>query len=203
MMPTFLRPVAVALALVLAPATLFAQQLFDVPPPNESEPTWPFGQQHNVAMNLSIFQPFVARLEFVVHRQPTCTWLAEVYAGSELFDLMAGGGARVQFTALANPERGDALLICPGLGVHVLPAHGSADEVYVNGAFERTTVRTYLAGDVDISWLHDFSPHFGYEVGIKLGIAGRLEGTMGDYPRFVMFSRDLFPLINIFSGFRF
>jgi hypothetical protein len=206
MMVSFLRPCAVMLALVLAPATLLAQQAqqtLDVPPSGESARSWPFGQQHGIAVNLSIFQPTVLRLEVPVYHQEKCTWLAELYGGSEFFDGMAGGGIRVQFTAGANAERGDAFLIGPGLGLHVLPGHGSVFGGLVDGGFERTTVRTYLAGDVDFSWLHEFSSHFAYEIGIKLGLAGRLEGNSPDYQRFLMFSKDFFPIINVFSGFRF
>jgi hypothetical protein len=81
--------------------------------------------------------------------------------------------------------------------VHFLPAHN-------NYLFtDHATQRAYLAADVDISWLHDFSPRIGYEVGIKLGIAGRVTGDSDSYPHGVMFSKDLYPLINVFSGFRF
>jgi hypothetical protein len=154
----------------------------------------PPGQQHLIGINLSIFQPTELRLQVAVSHQPTCTWLVEVFAGSELFDLMAGGGVRLQFTRDGN-SRGDAFLLSPGLGIHVVPHSEST-------AGSRLT-ETFAAADVDLSWVHDFSEHFGYELGLKLGIAGRLAGD-GDRPfTFTTFNKDFFPILNIYSGFRF
>jgi hypothetical protein len=151
----------------------------------------PACQQHHMALNLAIFQPTEFRIQLAVCHQPSCTWLAEVFVGSELFDFLAGGGVRVQFTAASN-SRGDALLLSPGLGIHVLP---NSYTIHGSGSTE-----TFAAADVDISWVHDFSNRIGYELGLKLGIAGRLAGT-GD--RYLTFNSDLFPIVSVFSGFRF
>ena len=62
---------------------------------------------------------------------------------------------------------------------------------------------TFLVTDVDISWLHDFGSHFGFELGVKLGLAGSVVGNLGRYPRGVMFGRDLYPILALYSGFRF
>ena len=56
---------------------------------------------------------------------------------------------------------------------------------------------------MDVSWLHDFSSHFGFELGVKLGLAGCVVGNLGRYPRGVMFGRDLYPILALYSGFRF
>ena len=74
---------------------------------------------------------------------------------------------------------------------------GYARDSYTNTLY-------FVAGDVDISWLHDFGPHFGFELGVKLGLAGRVSGDIGKYyPRSLMFGKDVYPIFAIYSGFRF
>ncbi len=108
---------------------------------------------------------------------------------------MAGGGGRVQFTTWTD-NCDDAILISPGLGLHCFPRTGAG---FFSG---RATTRVYAAADVDISWLHDFSPHFGYELGLKLGLGVRLSGDWDDPPG-TMFTESAFPIVSVFSGFRF
>jgi hypothetical protein len=158
------------------------------PPPN--------GQQHWFALNLTTLQPFTGRVQFkVLPRENNSVWL-EAYAGSVLFDGMYGFGARVN-RAARTWGRGDALMCSPGLGVHIIPSGGFWGR--------RHSTLFYLAADVDVSWLHDFSPHFGFEVGVKAGIAGRVGGSWGGSarPDAVMFGRDFYPILSVYSGFRF
>ena len=58
-----------------------------------------------------------------------------------------------------------------------------------------------------MSWLHDFGEHFGWEMGVKLGVAARVSGEWGNLefgpPRSLTFGRDAFPIANLFWGFRF
>src|SRR5436190_377161 len=72
---------------------------------------------------------------------------------------------------------------------------------------EDETIRYYLTADVNISWLHDFSPHLGWEMGMKFGIAQRIAGTWGSFfdrsARDVSFNKSMYPLVNVFWGFRF
>jgi hypothetical protein len=56
---------------------------------------------------------------------------------------------------------------------------------------------------MDVSWLHDFSPHFGFELGMKVGVAAKVAGTLNRYPRAVMFGRDCYPILALYSGLRF
>jgi hypothetical protein len=199
MMPALFRLAVVALVVALLPMVSFAQEppAPYIPVSSEDESDRPFGLQHLVGLNLSIFQPTVLRLQMPLYFARSHTWLAEAYAGSELFDFMAGGGVRVQFTAASSPGRGDALIIAPGLGMHFLPATEGGLLSY------QSTRRGYVAADVDISWLHDFGKRFGYELGIKLGVAGRMFGTSDDHNDFSLFGSKGFPIINLFSGFRF
>jgi hypothetical protein len=195
-MPARLRPLVVALAIVLAPAGLSAEELPDLPAAPPEEPWCAFAQQHWLALNLVVGQPIEARLQAAVWHRPTRTWLAELYTGAELADLMFGGGGRVQFTAASN-ERSDALLISPGLGVHVFPRHGGN---WFQDA--EPTTRYFLAADVDVSWLHDFGSHFGFELGLKVGLGLRAAGHW-EHPTSTMFGPDAFPIVSVYSGFRF
>lgn len=172
------------------------------PAPAESLPPCPCdnGQQHWVSLNLSVLQPFVGRIGVKVWPRPNNSVWLEVYAGSVLFDVMVGVGVRIQHTALTFGN-GDRLMVSPGLGVHVLPVYSSGHGFF--GTISHDAGVTFLAGDVDISWLHDFGQHFGFELGIKLGLAGRIAGRIGRYPRGVTFGRDCYPILALYSGFRF
>jgi len=173
-------------------------------------PAATLGQQHWVSVNLGVFQPFTGRVGVKVWSRPNNSVWLEAYGGSVLFDAMYGFGARLQHTAI-DFGHGDHLMVSPGIGLHIIPSWRVYERYrgydpyygYVYSHYGSNSLY-YLAGDVDISWLHDFSPHFGYELGIKLGIAGRLSGRVGDdYPKAVMWGRNLYPIVSVYSGFRF
>ena len=177
-----------------------------LPPPAEAAP----GQQHWVSLNLCVFQPFVGRVGVKVWpRANNSIWL-EAYFGSALFDVMYGFGVRLQHT-LFEFGGNDRIMLGPGVGVHILPNWLVYDKVPTRDpwgySYYTDTYRNsvfYLVGDIDISWLHDFGPHFGFELGVKVGLAGRVGGTVGDnYPKFVMWGSNLYPIFSLYSGFRF
>jgi hypothetical protein len=167
------------------------------------------GQQHWVALNLIAGQPSAGRVAVKVWpRENNSLWL-EAYGGSALFDAMYGFGARVQHTAWAN-DRGSRVMVSPGLGVNVFPDWWYGDDPYRgrhgHWHYGRTgySTLTYLVGDVDVSWLYDFTPHCGFELGLKAGIAGRLGGHVGDdYPGGVMWGKNVYPVLAVYSGLRF
>jgi len=172
------------------------------------------GQQHWVTLGITTLQPFTARVGVKVWDRPNGSLWLEAYGGSELFDWMYGGGARMQFTA-KEFGHGDQIMIAPGFGAHVLPNQRIVTRseyrsgYYSFGYYDYTYTKStavFLAADVDISWLHDFSPHFGFELGFKLGLAFRASGQVGDLARGVpktMFNSNLFPVVSFFYGFRF
>ena len=183
--------------------------VYELPP--ISPPLVAGGQQHWVSVNLCVFQPFAGRLAVKVWpRVNNSLWL-EAYYGSVLFDFMYGFGVRLQHT-LFDFGGNDRIMLSPGLGVQILPNWLAYDKVptrdpwgynyyywdsYYNSVF-------YVFGDIDISWLHDFSPHFGFELGVKVGLAGRVGGNLGnDYPRSVTWGSSLYPVFSLYSGFRF
>jgi len=166
------------------------------------------GQQHWVSLNLGSLQPTTARLGVKVWDRPNGSLWLEVYGGSVLVDAMYGFGARLQFTA-KEFWSGDQLMIAPGIGTHILPQWEAETRGYRRGRYSnysdyRRTTLYFLVGDVDISWLHDFSPHFGFELGVKLGLAARVGGDIGDwYPEYLMFGPSLYPVVSFHTGFRF
>jgi hypothetical protein len=169
------------------------------------------GQQHWVSINLGIFQPFTGRLGVKVWSRPNNSVWLEAYGGSVLFEAMYGFGVRVQHTAREFGDR-DRLMVSPGLGIHIVPSwqarekhHGHDPYLGPHHYYEYNfNTLYYLAGDIDISWLHDFSPYFAYELGIKLGLAGRLSGRVGDdYPSGIMWGKNLYPILSLYTGFRF
>lgn len=177
----------------------------------EYAPEQAAGQQHWVALNLMLGQPSTGRVGVKVLARPNTSLWLEAYGGSALFDSMYGFGVRLQHTAW-TVGNGDSIMVSPGLGVHILPDWYTWDEaLHYNrrrGFWESRrghwSSLYYLAADVDISWLHDFSPHFGYELGVKLGFAARVSGDVGDnYPRHVMWGRNAYPIVGVYTGLRF
>jgi hypothetical protein len=173
----------------------------------EKEP----GQQHWVSMSLGVFQPFAARIGVKVWPRPQNSVWLEAYAGSVLFEVMYGFGVRVQRTAWESGNK--RLMVAPGFGVHVVPSWlvesrtYYTDPVYGYSYYDYSSHRNalyWVFGDVDVSWLYDFDPHFGFEFGVKLGLAGLVGGKVGRrYPEFVMFGKSVYPIFSIYSGFRF
>lgn len=222
-----MRPVVAVVLLVLFASSASAQHpgpiseptgdLLTPAAPPETAPAidapLPLGQQHVLGLYLSILQPCVGTAQVTVYRRNGISYALEVYGGSELFELMYGGGVRAIWTAGSN-NRCDAFLVKPGLGVHIFPENTrggvrgwnylAADVEYAYA--EPKTARYYLAADVELSWLHDFSDRLGWEMGVKLGLAGRVGGQWGseDPPNTPFaFGKSVYPIYNLFWGFRF
>jgi hypothetical protein len=170
-------------------------------------PTEP-GQQHWVYANLGLGQPSTARVGVKVWARPQNSVWVEAFAGSAVWNAMYGFGVRMQHTAISF-RNGDQLMVSPGAGIHILPNWDVYSERLYSGGWwypdpcYRNTLY-FVYGDVDISWLHDFSPHFGFELGMKLGVAGLVSGNVGEnYPRGLMFGKSAYPIIGVYTGFRF
>ncbi len=174
----------------------------------EQPPAQAPGQQHWFALNLLGGQPSAVRVGVKVWSRPNNSLWLEAYTGSVLWDYMYGFGVRLQHTAWAFGN-GDSILVSPGLGLHVLPdwyadvGHFNRRGRWVPGD-SRYTHLFFLAGDVDVSWLHDFTPRCGFELGLKFGLAGRVGGTIGNcYPRELMWGNSLYPILGVYTGLRF
>jgi len=164
------------------------------------------GQQHWVSLNLGVGQPSTGRIGVKVWSRPQNSLWVEAFAGSVLWNGMYGFGVRMQHNAL-NFRNGDQLMISPGVGVHILPSWEAYEHNIWHWGENNTYSNTLHAvyGDVDVSWLHDFSPHFGFELGMKVGVAGLVSGQVGSYyPRSLMFSgKSAYPIIGVYTGFRY
>ncbi|MDB5306400.1 MAG: hypothetical protein JWO38_602 [Gemmataceae bacterium] len=166
------------------------------------------GQQHWVSVNLLGGQPSAVRAGVKVWaRENNSLWL-EAYTGSALYDYAYGFGARVQHTTWSFGT-GDTIMVGPGVGGQVLP-EWYADLGYRNrrGRWvpgdSHDSPLYFLTGDVDVSWLHDFTPRCGFELGLKVGLAARVGGTVGNcYPRDLMWGKSLYPIIGAYTGLRF
>jgi hypothetical protein len=173
----------------------------------EPPPSAP-GQQHWIALNLVGGQPSVARIGVKIWpRENNSLWI-EAYTGSALWDYMYGFGFRVQHTAWGFTN-GDSIFVSPGLGLQVLPdwyadlGRYNHRGRWVPGDSHYSSL-FFLAGDIDVSWVHDFSPRFGFELGLKFGLAGRVGGTIGDcYPRNLMWGNSVMPILGAYTGMRF
>jgi hypothetical protein len=212
--PSGVRPAALQPPTFQPP--VFQPTGLQLPPPRPGDPTVVLtsasavaddrpeapGQQHWVSLGIVALQPSVGRVQVkVLPRENGSLWL-EAYGGGELFNGVYGFGARLEYTS-QRLTPADVITVGPGLGVHILPDWFDAEGRGHTPRCRYDTL-TYLVGDVDVAWLHDFTPRFGWELGVKVGLAGRLSGKVGrDYPYYIMFGRDLFPVFGIYSGVRF
>ena len=182
-----------------------------VPPPDQSggtEPSFPCllpvdmtapaigqGLQHFIDAKLLIGFPTGVRLQAALDREPTRTWAAEVFAGTALFNPVVGAGGRV-FFAPATGRGGDALIIGPGLNFYYCAGdHSSGEGFWLANRRDGY----FLIPDVEISWLHDFASHFGWEIGLNLGLGVGAWQAYGDQSGRI----GPIPMLSAFSGFRF
>lgn len=110
---------------------------------------------------------------------------------------MVGGGVRVQINVAQDRDGNDALMISPGIDVIALWDE-TPDTGWIDFGPDSTVY--LLSGNVDISWVHEFSRHFGLELGARLGGSVGLSGlTSGGEPAAGTFS----PELSVFVGLRF
>lgn len=107
------------------------------------------------------------------------------FANSAIFPTTYGVGVRSEF--YLSSGRSHAWMISPGLDGYYVPAHpytaapaqdfGSALGQAFAAAFSDVPTRVVLlAPNVDINWLYQFSRHFGFVAGVKVGAAISLNG---------------------------
>lgn len=150
------------------------------------------GQQHAIDAQFLLGFPTGLRLQAAVDRQERRTWVAEVFAGWELFNPLLGVGGRVLFTPAAG-RHSDFLVVGPGVDFFV--------DLRDRSGFWFSGTRTgyFLVPDVEVAWLHDFDAHFGWELGLDLGLGVAVwEGDRYNSPRV-----SVLPLLSVFTGFNF
>jgi hypothetical protein len=207
-------------AIATAEPPTATEVLLNAPPAEPAAPATAGQQQHWVAVNLLVLQPTVGRVQLKVWDRPQNSLWLEAFGGSSLFEVMYGFGARVQHTA-AGGRNGDALFLSPGFGVHILPTYTASYGRYEqwSGGWNlfgsggggrsygyretRQNSLAFLAADVDVSWVHDFHDHFAFELGCKLGLAFKIKGDIGEDRPSLMSGDSVYPILAIYSGFRF
>ena len=153
------------------------------------------GLQHFIDAKLLIGFPTGVRLQAALDRQPNRTWVAEVFAGAAVANPVYGAGGRVFFTP-ARGRGGDVLHIGPGLNFYYCVGDHSGGE----GFFLASSRNGYfLIPDVEIAWLHDFADHFGWEIGLDVGLG------VGVWQAYGMESGRTtpIPMLSAFTGLRF
>jgi len=172
-------PVEQKIAVVVAPVA--AEQLL--------ESAHRAGDDNWVAVNLVVGNPTGVRVEAFPFSSKYLKVGVEALGGVQQLSEAGGGGVRLQIRVLAS--RKNALYISPGVDVYFSPPtaqlFGHYGTVY------------YASADVDVSWLHEFAHHFGFEVGIKAG------GEVGwGLPAYESLSGTaILPEVSLFTGVRF
>jgi hypothetical protein len=107
-----------------------------------------------------------------------------------------GGGARVELV-VASDHKYNALYISPGVDFQVMAKDTSTGWFHF-GPYSNVYI---LSATADVSWVHEFSPHFSWQViGARLGGGVGLSGETSNHAN----ARGMFlPEISLFTGFRF
>jgi hypothetical protein len=108
-----------------------------------------------------------------------------------------GGGARVELV-VASDHKYNALYISPGVDFQMMPGDPSSGIWFHFAPYSNVYI---LSATADISWVHEFAPHFSWQViGARLGGGIGLSGETANQRD----ARGMFlPEISLFTGFRF
>jgi hypothetical protein len=112
-------------------------------------------------------------------------WGGSIFANGAIFPTTFGGGLRSEFY-LSNSGN-HSWMLSPGLGFYYVPAApyvgsgsddlGSAIGDAFGSALEDVPTRVAsLSPSVDINWLYQFQPHFGFVAGVRVGAVVLLNG---------------------------
>jgi hypothetical protein len=152
------------------------------------------GLQHWVDAKLLLGLPTGVLLQVALVRQENKTWLAEAFAGFELFNPAFGLGGRILFTP-ATGKSGDALVVGPGLDFIFFQGDSSRARFW----FTSDRDGYFFLPTVEVAWLHDFADHFGWELGLDLGLGVAFWASDGSDRKSV----TVLPLLSVFTGFNF
>jgi hypothetical protein len=152
------------------------------------------GLQHVVDAKFLFGFPTGLRLQMALDRQETRAWMAEVFAGFELFNPTYGCGGRLLLTP-ATGKACDALVIGPGLNFFYFVGDHSSGEHWFTSSHDGY----FVVPDVEVAWVHDFANHFGFELGLDLGLG--VAFWQGD--QFQSARVSVLPLLSAYTGFNF
>lgn len=167
----------------------------EVPAPARAESHAPPCQDHLVSVQLMLGLENIARLQVEVYHGARWTVMVEAQAGYEAVIIPSfGGGVRFAYRTFDDGDN-DAFFISPGLGLLSGRVDRFRDSFWgtvVDG--QRNTVA--LAASVDFSWVHDFTPDFGTELGVQLGLLVPLETWQ-------RVNWGVIPEVSLYAGLRF
>jgi hypothetical protein len=147
------------------------------------------GQDNWIAINIVAGSPSGVRLEAFPFTSGNFKVAIEGFVGEQRLSFAGGGGLRLQFRVVGNAR--NALYVSPGVDLYVSPPSSQY--------FGHYKTLYFVASDVDVSWVHEFSDHFAYELGLKVG--GSVEFNA---PAYESLSGTAFvPDLAIFTGVRF
>lgn len=131
-----------------------------------SELIFEVGESHSIALEFQAGMPAGLRLKYFVGSG----WAIEASYGGMISSVGSGDtigiGARHDFT-LASDHENDALVLSPGGNVYFMPGDPT-DTSWFFRKPQGTVV--FIAANADLMWVHDFSRHFGIELGVRAGI---------------------------------
>jgi hypothetical protein len=152
------------------------------------------GLQHLIDAKLLLGFPTGVRLQAALDRETTRAWVAEAFAGYALFNQVYGAGGRL-LLAPASSRGGDVLLIGPGMNFYYYVGDHSGGEHW----FTSDRNGYFVIPDVEVTWLHDFANHCGWELGLDVGLGVGVWQASGLESGRV----SPVPILSAFTGFRF
>jgi hypothetical protein len=159
------------------------------------------GSENVAALNIMIGLVPAVRAEFLTRLDGGSFVGLEAFFGGGGTQVglatMVGGGLRLKIPVLSDHQN-DVLFVSPGLDVFVvMKGQYTEDNAWYGGPYSNVY---FLAANVDISWLHEISKHFGFELGLQVGAGIAFAGQDG-------FNRvaagEIQPQVSLFTGFRF
>ena len=109
-----------------------------------------------------------------------------------------GAGVRVELV-VASDHRYNALYISPGVDFRVMPGSAGVPGGWLH--FDPYTNVYIVSATADVSWVHQFSPHFAWQVvGVHIGAGLGLGGQTSSNAN----ARGMIlPELSLFTGLRF
>jgi hypothetical protein len=164
--------------------------LAPTPPPWHAD-----GPDHFFGVQFLLGTETGVRLQFTFEQTCNRSWAAEIFLGGAATNFgdsgVIGGGVRVNYI-LNSGAWHDYLILSPGLDLMLLDEGPHIDQPYQSVLF--------LEPSVDLLWLHDFSPRFGWELGLHAGLGIGLTGRdENDRPA----GGKITPVLSVFTGLRF
>jgi hypothetical protein len=148
------------------------------------------GEDTVVAVRAQVGFPASVGLRFTPFGSGRVRVGGEAFAGSlVLFTGLYGVGPRLVWTAAQDAKRKNAFVLSPGLDVGLIPADASPSG-WFSGPSDDSTV---VGANAEIGWTHQFRPHLGFDLGLRLGAWYGLDGPYG---------REVLPEVAIVTGLR-